>query len=86
MDIMGPPGKSGVTAHRRTMLGRVVLTARMRQSTRLLSAGDTDIAPMHQAMRAFSIFAPAPVIVGLANLLAIGRELYGALFDTRSSR
>ena len=85
MDIMGPPGKSGVTAHRRTMLGRVVLTARMRQSTRLLSAGDTDIAPMHMAMRAF-IFAPAPIIVGLANLFAVGRELYGALVDTRSSR
>ena len=85
MDIMGPPGKSGVTAHRRTMLGRVVLTARMRQSTRLLSAGDTDIAPMHMAMRAL-VLAPAPIIIGLANLLALARELCGALVDTRSSR
>ena len=85
MDIMGPPGKSGVTAHRRTMLGRVVLTARMRQSTSLLSAGDTDIAPMHMAMRAF-VFAPAPIIVGLTDLLALACKLHGALLDTRSSR
>ena len=85
MDIMGPPGKSGVAAHGRTMLGHVVHTARMWQSTRLLGAGDTDVTPMHLAMRAL-VLAPAPIIIGLANLLALARELYGALIDTRSSK
>ena len=85
MEVMGPPGKSSVTAHRCTMLSRIVLTARMRQSTRLLCAGDTDVTPMHMTMRAFS-FAPAPIVVGLANLLALACKLHGALLDTSSSR
>ena len=85
MEIMGPPGKSGVAAHGLTMLSHVVLTARMWQSTRLLGAGDTDVTPMHLAMRAL-ILAPAPVVIGLADLVALARELYGAVVVTRSSR
>ena len=85
MNVMGPPGKSGIAAHGLTMLSRIVLTARMWQSARLLGAGNADIAPMHLAMRAF-LFAPALVIKGFTNLLALARELYGAVVDTRSSR
>ena len=85
MNVMGPPGKSGIAAHGLTMLDRIVLTARMWQSARLLGAGNADITPMHLAMRAL-ILAPAPIVIGLANLLALARELYGALLDTRSSR
>ena len=80
MNVMGPPGKSGVAAHGLTMLSRIVLTARMWQSARLLGAGNADITPMHLTVWAL-ILASTTVVVGLADLLALARELNCAVVD-----
>ena len=85
MNVMGPPGKSGVAAHGLTMLGHVVLTARMWQSTRLLGAGDADVTPMHLTVWAL-VLASTTVIIGFADLLALSRELHGTVVNVSRSR
>ena len=77
---MGPPGKSGVTRHRLPMLRVIVLSPRMCKTASVFSAGNADVAPMHLTVWAL-ILASTTVVIGLADLLALARELNCAVID-----
>ena len=62
------------------MLRIIMLGPRVWQTTGILGAGDADITPMHLTVWAL-ILASTTVVIGLANLLALGRELNCAVID-----
>ena len=80
MCSMGLPEESSIARHRLAMLRIIMLGPRVWQTTGILVAGDTDIAPMHLTVWAL-ILASTTVVIGLADLLALARELNCAVID-----
>ena len=80
MCSMGPPEESSIARHRLTMLRMVMLAPWVRQTTGILGASDTNITPVHLTVWAL-ILASTTVVIGLADLLALARELNCAVID-----
>ena len=62
------------------MLRVIMLGPRVWQTASILGAGDADITPMHLTVWAF-VLASTTVAVGLADLLALARELNCVVID-----